>query len=426
MTILQKMLFVPVLSLFLYASFFLYSYSEQQKNSNKINEFREQHLPIVGVVHENVQLFEKISTLFKDAALAQESIWLQETASLKAHLQRNFLTLAESPNILNPQLVEQAERHFLLYFDKAEELAQKLIVNEQTLISEVELVEQVERHYTDSLAQLKRIESEAELMFFQTLNDTNKLMQQLLFISSIITVALILFLLITTFAVSLTTYFSVRQVIIRMKELASGSVDFSRRMERDRRDELGSLIFWFNKLSDKIEQDYITLQTISITDKLTQLNNRTRTDEYLPQAITKARSENTDLAVALLDIDHFKRVNDTFGHQIGDTVLQTVANILKECAAEHDFVGRWGGEEFILVIPNVAQVKIVEYLDHIRTRVSDTSFSEVGQVTVSIGVALLQQQSTPKTLLSQADKALYLAKDSGRNKVILATDEIGH
>jgi len=208
-------------------------------------------------------------------------------------------------------------------------------------------------------------------------------------------------------------------VVIRMKELALGGSDFSRRLERTSKDELGLLIYWFNKLSDKLEQDYVDLETISITDKLTQLNNRTRTDVFFPKAIQKAMKKNQPLCAVLLDIDFFKKINDNHGHLVGDKILQSMAGLLKDNAGQRDFIGRWGGEEFIIILPNSDGNIAYKKMETLRKEIEEFDFSDVKQVTVSFGVTMAIPGDTSETIMARADKCLYMAKDKGRNCVVL-------
>lgn len=345
MTIIQKMLVVPVLSLLLYSFFVFYSYSEHQQSNQKLTEIREQHFPLLELVNTNNQLFLERQEVLKDAVSASESNWLQNAKTLEKRILTNLDKLSLFPHLVKQQDVQELTINFAQYAESTHLLAKNIISNQQSLVDQSELIQNIEHSQKITTEQFFQLKLNIQIRFKDTINQTIKVMDRLLLMGSIISLCLMLFLLLVTFIVSRSTYNNVYEVILRMKSLALGDTDFSQRLVRTEKDELGYLIHWFNKLSDKLEQDYTKLQTISITDKLTQLNNRTRTDAFFSQILENNYTSDETFAVVLLDIDHFKAVNDNFGHQVGDEVLKSIADILKKTARSHDFIARWGGEE---------------------------------------------------------------------------------
>ncbi|MBV7255622.1 diguanylate cyclase [Pacificimonas sp. WHA3] len=159
------------------------------------------------------------------------------------------------------------------------------------------------------------------------------------------------------------------------------------------------------------------------TDELTGLPNRRRTMEALNEAIQTAEAMSEDLSVAIFDIDHFKRINDRFGHAEGDKIIRAVARSADAAGRADDFVGRIGGEEFAMLLPSADEHFGLAAAERVRARV-ETETKEVSAhsgVTVSIGVATYTAGMSPEELLDMADKALYAAKESGRNVVRLFT-----
>ncbi|HMD39235.1 MAG TPA: GGDEF domain-containing protein [Candidatus Acidoferrum sp.] len=162
-------------------------------------------------------------------------------------------------------------------------------------------------------------------------------------------------------------------------------------------------------------------------DILTGLPNRRSTLEYLERQLARSMRERSSLGVILADVDHFKRVNDTFGHQAGDAVLRKMADIFKAALRPYDAVGRYGGEEFLIVVPNCAAPLATEISERIRLLIIEENFSSSlhGQqnfhVTCSFGVAIADAAPwNMDSTLAAADGALYAAKNSGRNRVRLA------
>ena len=157
---------------------------------------------------------------------------------------------------------------------------------------------------------------------------------------------------------------------------------------------------------------------MSETDPLTGIANRRRTLTALDQAIATALAERRPLSVAMFDIDHFKQINDTFGHQTGDEVLKQVAAKAAKELRSADTVGRFGGEEFVVVLPNATADIAARVGERIRNAIETSG--EGPCVTISIGVAELQPDENGQNALRRADEALYVAKNEGRNTLRLA------
>jgi two-component system cell cycle response regulator len=178
-------------------------------------------------------------------------------------------------------------------------------------------------------------------------------------------------------------------------------------------------------LQDDLKRSNELLHDLSITDFLTGLYNRRYLIEALNREILRADRKNGDLSLIVIDIDHFKSVNDTYGHQQGDHVLQVVSNILKNELRNYDIAARFGGEEFIAVLPDVASDEAMLVAERIRLAVEefrfDNNLSELA-LTISLGVADLSFSAFPTVdnFIKLADDALYRAKANGRNCVELA------
>ena len=159
------------------------------------------------------------------------------------------------------------------------------------------------------------------------------------------------------------------------------------------------------------------LQRLSVTDNLTQVYNRTKYEEVIKREIERTKRTSSPLSVAMLDIDHFKAVNDTYGHAVGDYVLKTLSQIARKNMRDIDYLIRWGGEEF-LVIALDTDLRGAEVLaEKIRKAIENYNFEKVGRVTVSFGVTQFKQDDTEDPFMKRADDALYQAKEKGRNRV---------
>lgn len=161
------------------------------------------------------------------------------------------------------------------------------------------------------------------------------------------------------------------------------------------------------------------LEVLSVTDKLTGLYNRRKLDELLDEELIRSRRYKVEVSIIMLDIDHFKRVNDTYGHAVGDEVLIAMAQLLREHTRDADALGRLGGEEFVVVCRHSDAAASLRAAMKLREAIAAHHFPGVGQVTSSFGIASCRPDDTAVTLLARADAALYRAKDAGRNRVEL-------
>lgn len=159
-----------------------------------------------------------------------------------------------------------------------------------------------------------------------------------------------------------------------------------------------------------------SLQEESQTDALTQVANRKAYDHYLQARLDDFDVHGTRFALCLFDVDHFKSLNDTYGHDRGDVVLHELAQLLKRTIREGDFIARYGGEEFALFFPRANAALAVELAERIRNKIEMTTLIRERRVTVSIGISIVREHDTAATIFKRADEALYTAKQSGRNR----------
>ncbi len=182
------------------------------------------------------------------------------------------------------------------------------------------------------------------------------------------------------------------------------------------------LTHFIGTVSKELREANRELEILAVTDKLTGLYNRAKIDKDLVHELSMAERYEHVFSVVLIDIDHFKSINDSFGHLVGDTVLKELAILMEQHTRETDIKGRWGGEEFILILPSTNIEKAINAAEILRNSIAEYEFKTVGSVTASFGVSAYRANDDSDAVVNRADHALYEAKRHGRNRVYSETD----
>lgn len=176
-------------------------------------------------------------------------------------------------------------------------------------------------------------------------------------------------------------------------------------------------------LTESLSARSVTLEHEALTDGLTGMHNRRYFDDAMNEYLDQFRKIDKPIGLMILDLDHFKKVNDTYGHDVGDEVLRQIARCLQEFTRYHDVVARLGGEEFAVVAPNMSRESLFKLADRIRYAISSLNIKSGNvqlRVTMSIGLAIWDHKETAEELYKRADMQLYQAKRTGRNRVCAA------
>lgn len=296
-----------------------------------------------------------------------------------------------------------------VYSDKLELFRDQLSEQEAT-----ELFKNFDEHLKASIKKIVLFQRKTNQ---DIINKHNKVGQQLedvqfLSVVSILAAFMVAFLI---------TYFFIRNVVAPLHVIETGAEkfgggDFHYRLAINSRNELGKFALTFNTMADKLEE-------IATRDSLTGLLNKKEILRILEAELERAQRHEENVSVMMLDLDYFKDINDTYGHQTGDDVLVAAARMIEKHVRGIDYVGRYGGEEFLIVLPATSRVESSEIAERIRRSLETTpiavSKSEHVHLTISIGMAIYPGDSEEQqTLLSYADQALYHAKAAGRNQVV--------
>ncbi|NLQ17513.1 GGDEF domain-containing protein [Marinomonas sp. M1K-6] len=213
----------------------------------------------------------------------------------------------------------------------------------------------------------------------------------------------------------------------RLSTISTTMTAYRSQMKEQEKQSNQSIALLKNKVT-RMEKDTTSLRALlqeklaqAMTDSLTDLPNRTAYQDAILPLCKAMQKAHKPICLVVCDIDHFKKVNDTWGHLAGDKVLRLVPKQIRNMLTKEDLMFRYGGEEFVMVFPDTTLEKAIERAENVRLAVTKTPFNVQGEpvsISVSIGVAELQPQEDPESLFDRADKQLYLAKDGGRNKVM--------
>ena len=214
-----------------------------------------------------------------------------------------------------------------------------------------------------------------------------------------------------------------------LKTLAATLLEKTRNMQEtnqaleEQLDKAGEEVHGLKKTLKEVQRQ-------SVTDSLTKIYNRKFFDQHIAKSIADARESDEPLCLVMSDIDHFKKFNDTFGHQTGDQVLRLVAMTLSTNTKGADLVCRYGGEEFVMILPNTDLQGAIAISEKVRKAIQAKELlkrstnEKLGRITASFGIALLRPTDTDVTLIERADTALYAAKRNGRNRVVAENDKL--
>ncbi|HPQ54194.1 MAG TPA: diguanylate cyclase, partial [Spirochaetota bacterium] len=213
---------------------------------------------------------------------------------------------------------------------------------------------------------------------------------------------------------------------IRLLKRQSGDIsngDLNARVNLHRTDEIGALSSSLNRMAENIHEKISIIENMAVTDALTGLCNRRNLFERINSELSKAKRNHSGLGALMIDIDHFKKINDTYGHMAGDSVISGIADLLKKSCRASDVIARYGGEEFAVITESGSLKEIKALAERIRKAAEKLVFSEDDtlSVTISIGISffapeLLEHVKDIEKILYYPDQGLYRAKRNGRNR----------
>ena len=216
--------------------------------------------------------------------------------------------------------------------------------------------------------------------------------------------------------VETTDYSLIWKILLSSVAVITVIFNWNRKLSADKK-KFQQLFSDLNTLKNELELKNIELSKLAITDQLTGIYNRLKLDEVLQNEAARYSRSNNSFGLIIMDIDHFKKINDTYGHPAGDRILMTIAQLMQSNTRNTDIIGRWGGEEFLIICPESDEAGIGNLAEKLRKAIESHNFPEAGKYTASFGATLYRETDNIETFIKRTDEALYLAKNRGRNNV---------
>jgi len=422
LSILKKFLLAPIFGLLLVIPFYFFIFFIMLEMKQSVNIANSALIPLNEASQNNILLLEKITNDINSAVSAKEIEWISASDKNADKIREN---LNKYINSNYKKEITQSITAFENYYKRAKDVSIKIIQNSY--------------HY-------QNIENDTKILV-QNYNKVDKLFNDLKFltkenieknINSLYNEANIIllygsFIFFIWFFISSIIIFLVykdlknkmQRIIDDSSEIAHGDVNFEKRLKIVSYDELGQIVrsinIFINKLHkshEKLTKAKEKLDKLYIIDRLTNVYNRVKIDEIIEIELKRKRRYDHTFSVILIDIDYFKLVNDTHGHLIGDLILKEFSQILKDNIRDTDFLGRWGGEEFIIICTQTDQKGTFALAENLRREIEKFDFTTVGKITASFGIYECRDEDNENSVIENADKALYQAKRDGRNKVV--------
>lgn len=421
LSILKKFLLAPAIGLVLVFPFYIFAFFSMHDIKSSVQKFNSQLNPLQETAYNNILLLEKIANDINSAVTAKEIEWIDSAKVHAQHIRENLDTFSKSNYEKDAQ---DALVALNIYCKTIKNVSQKIIENGNNYTNIEEDTQTAIAHYNTLDASLKNLKLKIKQEIASSVNSLYENTNFLLLNGNFIFIAWLILSILIVFIVYRDIRYKINTIVENSREIAMGDVDFEKRLCIVSYDELGQIIKSINIFINKLHKSHEELSAakkelegLYVTDRLTNVYNRVKIDEIIEIELKKKRYVHT-FSIILIDIDYFKLVNDTYGHLIGDAILKEFAAILKENVRNTDYVGRWGGEEFMIISPQTDQSGALSLAEHLKSKIAEFHFTTIGKKTASFGIATCTEEDDIQSLIDNADKALYRAKENGRNQVV--------
>lgn len=421
LSLLKKVILVPIATMILSALMTSINYKTSNSIAYNTQSLYKELIPVSESSTNNKFLLNQMVENFANAVFSSEVMFIEQTSSQAMQIRKNlYLIEDKTPQLKN---VKAALESFEKYYKIALSTSKFMVENNSQISSKMSNSNELFDSLNETKIAFENLDNEIKNninVHFKNIEYTIEvIVNNELY--TIIIMYLILF--IVTFFIYKNINKKFKLLLKDIVTLSKSSLESRKRIEKVSNDELGILTSSLNEILDNYENNVTQLNKekmdyfdLSHRDKLTNLFNR----HYLDSVLVNYEDQIKDgfiYGIIIIDIDNFKQINDTFGHQIGDEVLKVVAEILTANTRKVDIVGRWGGEEFLCIIMVNDKLSLYQIAENLRQIIEKTYLDIVNHITASFGCALLEKERNSSQLIENADKALYKAKKSGKNRV---------
>ncbi|WP_294884279.1 MULTISPECIES: diguanylate cyclase [unclassified Sulfurimonas] len=387
-----------------------------------MNYINSELLPLYEISCDNVLLLEKIVNDINSAVSAKEPEWINYSDKNADKIRENLKNNRSKK--YNKDIKETTEA-FNEYYKTVGDVSKKIIENDYRYYNIDSDTKILVNNYNKVDTLLKNLKSKTKKDIENNINSLSDNTRFILLNGNLVFFIWFLVSIVIILLVYKDIEHKIKRIVNDSKDIARGDVDFEKRLCIVSYDELGQIIKSINIFINKLHKSHKELSrakekldSLYIIDRLTNVYNRIKIDEIIDAELKKQKRYDFVFSVILIDIDYFKQINDTYGHLVGDVVLKEFASVLKNNIRDVDFLGRWGGEEFIILCIQTDQNGALALAEHLKVKIEEFDFTKVGNKTASFGVATCTQNDNAKSIVENADKALYMAKNGGRNMVV--------
>jgi diguanylate cyclase (GGDEF)-like protein len=406
LSIFTKLIIPQGIALIIGTLYIIYTYQHISSITDSYITVKEKMIPALEKSKTNVMLLKQIANDFTFATLSSESDFLESTRIYHHQILKNLTEIRHLTGIDTTlyQKMYQDYYHFTYSLTKQ-------MIAEETQISEK--MENVLTYYQHTNKNFNLLNQKVKQLISKNTDSVSQSLNR--FHINVVLFGILLYL--TVALITLFIYKRLRDNFLKLiSEISSlrQSGMIKEKLVEFSKNEFGMLTQELNAVFADFNEAYQNLENIANKDKLTQLYNRV----YGDKIIHELTQQQKYFGVILCDIDHFKRINDTYGHLDGDEVLKEFALLLTRSLPKNAVIIRWGGEEFLILIPECKEIEILNrYTEAVKKAVSSCSFDKVGSVTASFGITIHQPDINFQETLLRADTALYQAKEEGRNRI---------
>ena len=418
---LQRTLIPPSLAMLLAIAFMTIIFIQTNRVANSTTLLQYSLIPILEKSAQNQALLQRISEKLTFATLSSE-IEFMENANEYSNIIKDNLLFISNDKSVDIVSAQKALNEFDLYFAQAKVITTTLTKSEDIEGLNHHEVNKLVHSYNQVSLTFNTLHKEVQSSIKRHTDEIEYRMNAILIDGSTTAIVLLIFLFIMSYVIYLNFQRRFVNLIQDIGNISDNKNNLILALQKFSNDEFGILSNKLNTLFqsfgehyDKLNIEKSKIEEMAKRDQLTNLYNR----HHIVNVFNNFDKSDTLYGVIMLDIDNFKLINDTHGHQVGDDVLIKIANTLALFTRDGDITGRWGGEEFLIIVPQTTIENLHQIAEKTRKRIQELDFDVAGKLSASFGITLSQKNVASHIILKQADEALYEAKENGRNNTVI-------